>query len=169
MVRRAKSASSGRSPRSAARKSSASTGAKTATSASAAARSMKGVADMFAKFPVSDVAGKLIEGRRRDLDAIIEANRKSYQGIQAVVERQTAMLKDSIAQWQSVAKMMAASGPRESISKLDELAKQSFGMAVANIRELAELAARSQADAFEVVRQRIRENVEEVTRLLNRN
>jgi len=138
------------------------------SAASAAARAMRGMTGAFGQFQLNDVAGKLIEGRKRDIDAILEANRKSYQGLQAVVERQTSMLKDSIAQWQSVAKMMSASGPRESFSKLDELAKQSFGMAVANIRELAELSARSQAEAFEVVRQRIRENVEEVTRLLNR-
>jgi phasin family protein len=129
---------------------------------------MRGIADMLGSFPMSDVAGKLIEGRRRDLDAIMEANRKSYQGIQAVVERQTAMLKDAIVQWQSAAKSMTAGGPREGVAKLDELARESFGMAIANVRELAELAARTQADAFEVVRTRIRENVEEVTRLLNR-
>ena len=154
-----------------ARKSTQSGAKKTSSAASpaaAAVRAMRGMTGAFGQFQLNDVAGKLIEGRKRDIDAILEANRKSYQGLQAVVERQTSMLKDSIAQWQSVAKMMSASGPRESFSKLDELAKQSFGMAVANIRELAELSARSQAEAFEVVRQRIRENVEEVTRLLNR-
>lgn len=133
-----------------------------------AAPTRRGMAEVFGNMQLTQVAGKLIEGRRRDLDAIVEANKKSYQGLQSVVERQTSMLKESIAQWQSVARMMSSSGPRESVSKLDELAKQSFGMAIANMRELAELTARSQADAFNVVRQRIRENIEEVTQLLNR-
>jgi phasin family protein len=162
MVSRTRKSAAKRTRRAAPKKASTANAAMSATSA------RRGLGEVFGNMQLTQVAGKLIEGRRRDLDAILQANKKSYQGLQSVVERQTSMLKESIAQWQSVARMMSASGPRESISKLDELAKQSFGMAIANIRELAELTARSQADAFNVVRQRIRENIEEVTQLLNR-
>jgi phasin family protein len=51
---------------------------------------------------------------------------------------------------------------------MDEVAKQTFTMALENIRELGELAARSQAEAFEIVRRRIMENVNEVSSLLQR-
>jgi phasin family protein len=50
--------------------------------------------------------------------------------------------------------------------QLDELAVAAFKMALADIRELAELTARSQAEAYDIVSRRIREDVDEATRLL---
>lgn len=90
------------------------------------------------------VAGKLVEGRRKDLQAIVEANNKSYAGIQAVVQRQTAMLKQAISQWQALAGSVSVTEPRESISKLHEMARASFQSSLGNNRELAELAGRRQ-------------------------
>jgi phasin family protein len=115
-----------------------------------------------------DFAGLLVTARRKDLEAILEANKKSYAGLQSVVQRQVEALKNAVSEWRLVIKLMAESGARESLSKLDELALASFRLAINNIRDLAEMAARSQADAYEIVRRRIREDVDEVTRLLER-
>jgi phasin family protein len=113
-----------------------------------------------------DFAGLLVTARRKDLEAILDANKKSYAGLQSVVQRQVEALKDAVSEWRLVIKLMAEGGARESLSKLDELALASFKMALNGIRELAEMTARSQADAYEVVSRRIREDVDEVTRLL---
>ena len=113
-----------------------------------------------------DFAGLLVTARRKDLDAILDANRRSYAGLQSVVRRQVEALKDAVSEWRLVIKLLAEGGARESVSKIDELAVASFKMALNNIRELAEMTARSQADAYEVVARRIREDVDEVTRLL---
>jgi phasin family protein len=86
--------------------------------------------------------------------------------LQSVVQRQVEALKNAVSEWRLVIKLLADSGLRESLSKVDELALASFKMALNNIRELAEMTARSQADAYEVVSRRIREDVDEVTRLL---
>lgn len=43
-------------------------------------------------------AAKLIASRRKDLEAIVAANRKSFEGIRAVVNRQTELLKDRIGE-----------------------------------------------------------------------
>jgi phasin family protein len=120
----------------------------------------------FLKLP--NIASAMVAARKKDLDAILEANKKSYAGVQTVVQRQTAALKDAVSEWQLATRVMAASGPRESISKLDELAIAAFKMALNNIRELAEMAVKSQADAYEVVTTRIRENIDEVSSLLER-
>jgi phasin family protein len=115
-----------------------------------------------------DFAGLLITARRKDLDAILDANRRSYAGLQSVVKRQVDSLKDAVSEWRLVIKLLAEGGARESVSKLDELAVASFRMALNNVRELAEMTARSQAEAYEIVARRIREDVEEVTRLLEK-
>ena len=113
-----------------------------------------------------DFAGLLVTARRKDLDAILDANRKSYAGLQSVVQRQVEALKNAVSEWRLVIKLLAEGGAKESFSKLDELALASFKMALANIRDLAEMTARSQAAAYEVVSRRIREDVDELTRLL---
>ena len=113
-------------------------------------------------------AVKLLARRRKDLEAVVAANRKSFEGIQAVVKRQTELLKGQIAEWRSVAKVMTIVGPAQSIAQLDELAKQSFRLSLANLKELAELSVKTQAEAFELVRSRIRQDVAEVSSLLDR-
>jgi phasin family protein len=67
-----------------------------------------------------------------------------------------------------MAQGMSQGGARQGLGQLDEVAKNAFTMALENIRELGELAARSQAEAFEIVRRRIMENVNEVSSLLQR-
>jgi len=112
-------------------------------------------------------AVKLMASRRKDLEAVVAANRKSFEGIQAVVKRQTELLKEQIGEWRSVAKVMAIAGPAQSVAQLDELAKGAFRLSLANVRELAELSVKTQAEAFELVRSRIRQDLAEVSALLD--
>ncbi|SET89030.1 TIGR01841 family phasin [Variovorax sp. OV084] len=129
---------------------------------------LKGMADKLQNLNLTGGAGKLLESGRKDLAALMQANEKSYQGLQTVVQRQTEMIKSAIAEWQTAAKAMPGKDPKENLAKLDELGRQSFQRAIDDIKELANLAAKSQADAFDVVRQRIQANVDEVTKLLQR-
>jgi len=71
-----------------------------------------------------------------------------------------------VSEWQSMAQ--GAGSTPGGLGRLDDAAKQTFTLALQNIRELGELAARSQAEAFEIVRRRIMENVEEVNALIRR-
>lgn len=130
-------------------------------------KTRKGMAEHLQNLPLAGAAGAIIENGRKDLKALMEANEKSYQGLQAVVQRQTEMLKSSIAEWQGTVQGMTSAGTaKEGLSRLDSMGKAAFKQALDDIRELSELAAKSQADAFNVVRNRIRENVEEVSKLL---
>ena len=130
--------------------------------------SMGGLSKTLERLNLSGVAGTIAEGRRKDLAALVAANKKSYEGLQAVVARQTAMLKSAVTEWQSIAQGMSQGGARPGLGQMDEVAKNAFTMALENIRELGELAARSQAEAFEIVRRRIMENVNEVSSLMRR-
>ncbi|WP_295981123.1 TIGR01841 family phasin [uncultured Variovorax sp.] len=129
---------------------------------------LKGMAERLQGMNLTGGAGKLLDAGRKDLAALMEANEKSYQGLQTVVQRQTEMIKSAISEWQAAAKEMPGKDPKENLAKLDELGRQSFQRAIDDIKELANLAAKSQADAFDVVRQRIQANVDEVTKMLQR-
>jgi len=141
---------------------------KPAPSAADMLNPLKGMAERLQNLNLTDGAGKLLDSGRKDLQALMEANEKSFQGLQSVVQRQTEMIKHAITEWQSAVTEMPGKDPKENLAKLDELGRQSFQRAVEDIKELANLAARSQADAFEVVRQRIQSNVDEVTKMLQR-
>jgi phasin family protein len=130
--------------------------------------SMPGIGQTLERLNLSGVASTIAEGRRKDLAALVAANKKSYEGLQAVVARQTAMLKNAVTEWQAIAQGMTPGRGGPGFGRIDEVAKQTFTMALENIRELGELAARSQAEAFEIVRRRIMENVEEVNALIGR-
>jgi phasin family protein len=115
---------------------------------------------------LSGAAGTIAASGRKDLEALIKANQKSYQGLQSVVKRQTEMLRDSITAWQGTVKSLPGSDPKEGIAKLDKMGRDAFKQALDDIRELADMAAKSQAEAFEIVRERITSNVDEVKKLL---
>ncbi|MDM0014275.1 TIGR01841 family phasin [Variovorax sp. J22P168] len=127
---------------------------------------LKGMAERLQNLPLAGAAGAIVENGRKDLQALMKVNEKSYQGLQSVVQRQTEMLKSSIEEWQGTMKSLPGTDPREGFAKLDAMGKAAFKQALDDIRELSEVAAKSQADAFDVVRQRIRENVDEVSKLL---
>jgi phasin family protein len=124
------------------------------------------MAERLQNLPLAGAAGAIVESGRKDLQALVKANEKSYEGLQAVVQRQTEMLKSSIEEWQGTMKGLSGKDPREGFAKLDAMGKAAFKQALDDIRELSEMAAKSQADAFEVVRDRIRSNVDEVSKLL---
>ena len=72
--------------------------------------SMGGLGNTLERLNLSGVAGTIAEGRRKDLAAIVAANKKSYEGLQAVVARQTSMLKNAVTEWQSIAQGVSAGG-----------------------------------------------------------
>lgn len=127
---------------------------------------LKGMAERLQNLPLAGAAGAIVENGRKDLQALVQVNEKSYQGLQSVVQRQTEMLKTSIAEWQGAVKGMSPAEPKENLAKLDAMGRAAFKQALDDMRELSELAAKSQADAFDVVRKRIRDNVDEVSKLL---
>lgn len=132
----------------------------------AMAKPFKGMTERLQNLNVSGAAGALLDSGRKDLKALVQANEKSYKGLQSVVQRQTEMLKTAIGEWQGAVKSMPGKDVKEGLAELDEMGRTAFKRALDDIKELAELAAKSQADAFNVVRERINDNVEQARKLL---
>ena len=135
---------------------------------SAEAASLSELLARLGKLELAGLAGRLVTGWRSDLETIVEANRLSYAGLQDMVARQMAQLKERIGEVQAVAKVMSVIGPKDSARHLDDLALASVEMALADVRELAEAAAKSQREAFDLVHHRVNANIEEVQRLLRK-
>ena len=119
------------------------------------------------KVPGVDVSA-IIEARRKDIEALVTANRQAFEGMQLLGQRQAEMLHEAMAEWQAATKdMMSAQGPGAGAAKQVELGKQTFEKALANMRELAELATKSQTQAWEGVNRRFHENLEELKKLMH--
>ena len=104
------------------------------------------------RLPGVDFAA-LVDRERKNIEALAEANRIAFEGWQRLVRRQAEILQETMK------KVVADAGQVDAMKRAD-LAKEGFEKALANMRELAEMAAKSQKEAFEVVRKRIEENVE---------
>ncbi|RYF68946.1 MAG: phasin [Comamonadaceae bacterium] len=132
----------------------------------AVSQAVQGATERLQSLNLTGTAAALMENGRKDIEALVEANKRSYQGLQTVVQRQTEGLRQSITQWQSAVSGMPGQDLTTNLSKLDEMGKAAFAQAISDMRELAEAAAKSQSEAFDIVRQRIQENVDQVSQLL---
>jgi len=136
-----------------------------ATLSAADLASLRELATRLGKLELSGLAGKFVAGWRADVAAIVQANRKTYAGLQAVARRQ---VQDAIGELRTVGKYMTTIGAKESVRNLNGLALASLQLSLADIRELAALAATSQRETFEIVHGRATKTVEKVQRLLRK-
>ena len=107
------------------------------------------------RLPGVDFAA-LVDRERKNIEALAKANRIAFEGWQRLVRRQAEMLQETMK------KVVADAGQEDAIKKRADLAKEGFEKALANMRELAEITTQSQKEAFDVVRKRIEENVEDI-------
>ena len=125
------------------------------------------IGSMLNQFKLPGVnVNEIIQGRKKDIEAVTEANRLAYEGMKALGMRQAEMLKEAIAEWQMVAAGMSAMSATDMTTKRTDLARQVFGKALTNMRELAEMAAKSQSQAGEVVTRRFQDNLAEMKKRL---
>ena len=108
----------------------------------------------------------VLEARRKDVEALTQANQIAFENMQALAKREAEILQQTMAEWQGAMGGMAGKSPAEMASKGTELATQAFARALANMRELAEMATKSQSQAYEVLNRRFQENLEELRKLM---
>jgi phasin family protein len=117
------------------------------------------------KIPGVDVSA-ILEARRKDIEALVAANQQAYEGMQRLGQRQAEMLRDAMTEWQATtAQMMTGQKPNADVAKQAELGRQALERALANVRELAEMATTSQTQAWNVINKRFQENLEELRHL----
>jgi phasin family protein len=110
------------------------------------------------KLPGVDLAS-LLEREKKNIEAFTKANMVAFEGWQALVQKQTEIFKDTMAQAIAIARTPNAVGNQA------EIAKEGFEKALDHMHALAEIAVKSQNDAFDIVRKRIQENLDEMRNL----
>lgn len=105
----------------------------------------------------------IIASQRKNIEAVTAANQLAVEGLQAVLRRQAEIIRQSIEEASSlVGDLTSPSAPEEKAAKQADLVKSAFEKALANIKELSEMVAKSNSEAAEVLTKRVSESLEEV-------
>jgi len=106
----------------------------------------------------------VLESRRKDIEALAEANRVALAGAESLAAKQREILQQAVRQLQALVLERKA----EAGGDLGTLVRKNLADTLGNMRALAELATKSQADAFDVVSARVQQSIEELRALLPR-
>ncbi|WPZ36780.1 TIGR01841 family phasin [Thalassobaculum sp. OXR-137] len=114
------------------------------------------------KIPNVDVDG-IVAAHKRNFDAIAQANQIAAEGMQAIMRRQSEIAQAAIAEVQSNLQAIATQGaPEEKLAQQAAIAKSTLEQALANLKELQEMVAKSNAEASGIINKRIMESLDEV-------
>ncbi len=117
------------------------------------------------KLPGIDI-NVILEAQRKDIEALTLANQHAYESMQTLARRQTEILQQSVAEWQNAMSSMTGKSPAEAATVGVDLAKRAVHGALTNMVDLAEMAAKTQAQAMETANRRFQENLEQLRRML---
>ncbi len=108
-------------------------------------------------------ANAVLDSQRKNFEAFNAAQAIALEAVQAVSRRQVEIMRDLMEESAGAVKELTTAGkPEEKLAKQTELFKQSFEHSLANLRELAEMGAKSNGEAAELINQRITEGLEEI-------
>lgn len=108
-------------------------------------------------------AESVLETQRKNIEALTAANRVAFEGAQAIAQRQVEILRQTMADAVAATKTLNDAGsPQDRLVKQTELVKGGYETACANARELAEMNAKANAEAIEVITKRVCESLDEV-------
>ncbi|WP_077033393.1 phasin family protein [Pelomonas sp. KK5] len=134
------------------------------TSNSTPANPFGDIAKMMESFKLPGVdIDAVMEARRKDMEALVEANRAAYESMQAIGAKQAEMFKAAMQSIQDSGKTaLSSSDP----TKHAELARKAYEKALLDMKELAELARKSQTDAMAHISSRANEHVAEIRKMM---
>jgi phasin family protein len=130
-------------------------------------------ADQYLDFDVSKYLGDfkvpgvdvntLVTSQRKNIEALTEANRLAYDGLQAVVKRQVELLRQTMDEVAQATKDLTEPGsPQDKAARQAELAKEAFERTLSNMRELAEMIAKANSEAFDLLNRRFSQSMDEL-------
>jgi len=114
---------------------------------------------MMSQFSIQGVdLAAVVESRRKDIDALVAANRAALETAQALAQKQTEMLMQAMQDIQQAARD-AASGDS---AKSTAAARSAVEKAIEDMKELAQIAQDAQKEALAALTRRAGEQLQEI-------
>jgi phasin family protein len=126
------------------------------------------ILDMFArlgsemKLPKVDVEA-VLDHHRKNLEALEKSVKAGTAGASSLLSRQREMLRDTLNEIVDMTESYRATGnPQELMSRQADFTRKSFEAAVKNAGEVAEIVRKSGTESIDILRERMREGMEEI-------
>ncbi len=104
----------------------------------------------------------VMDSQRKNFEALAAANKTAVEGLQAVFARQAEILKETMDEVNAaVGSLNLDSQPDQAAGQQIDQLKDSLEQTVSNMRELSEMVAKSQNEAFEILNKRLSETLDE--------
>lgn len=116
------------------------------------------------RLPGVDIAA-ILESRRKDIEALAEANMTALAGVQQLGQKQVDIGRSTMTELQSLVARLRTPGS-ESAAATGEGVQKALQKAFVDMQELADAAYRAQTDSIAVVTKRLAEHVEELKALV---
>ena len=114
------------------------------------------------KLPGIDVDA-IVSSQRKNIEAVTAANQQVFEGLQALANRQAEILRSTLTETGTLlTEAFAAGSPEDKAAKQAELVKKAFATALANMKELSELVAKSNSEAANIITKRVGDGIEEL-------
>jgi phasin family protein len=125
-------------------------------------------AAMFQQYqlPGLDVSA-ILEARRKDVEALTEANQAAFGGMQAIQDKQLEILRRALDDFQSIAQQLASSPTKPPLNPADAVQK-ALHAALADMQDIAQKTQRTQTEAYAIVSKRMEDAVQELKTSLER-
>lgn len=113
------------------------------------------------KVPGIDVES-LVASQKKNIEALTQANKTAFEGMQALAKRQTELLRQTMEEITSAGKQMAEPGTaQEKAAKQAEMTKQAFERALENMREMSEMVTKANDEAAKLLNKRFVQMIDE--------
>ncbi len=110
-----------------------------------------------------------VEAQRKNIEAVTTANKLAFEGAQALARRQTEITREMFDEFgKAMTELANGSTPEQKLAKQADLVKEVFETSLANLRELTEISAKSQAEAAEVLNKRFTEGLDEYKKAIQK-
>ena len=117
------------------------------------------------RLPGVDVE-QMLASHRRNIEAVTAANQLILEGVQAVGRRQAEILRQTLEEARTamgdLVTPASPAAPEEKIARHADLMKVAFEKALNNMKELAEMISKSNAEAAEKISKRVGESIDEL-------
>lgn len=118
--------------------------------------------------PTLDVE-TMVATQRKNVEAFAAANRLAVEGVQAVMRRQLEIFRQTVDDTAGTLRELGqAQGPQERVAKQIELMKSAYDQALENMRELSDMMRRSNAEAADLIKDRVDDSLEELKKTVSK-
>jgi phasin family protein len=118
---------------------------------------------LFDKIELPEAGRKIVASQRKDIEALVEANRQAYRALEALGKRQQEILRAAFEAWQQGAReVIAAPKLGGKLSASAKRSQKAFSQALTDLRELAELALEQNKQVLGVLNERGKERLREL-------